>query len=322
MVKQARWVLAITAVLLMGMLWWHNSTRNSVPVQVQTSAVTVRDIYNSVTMSGEIEAADTTALCPATDAVVSAVYVSVGDTVEQGDILCALRPVTAAATAALTDSVQAAWDALSEGQAQSVQAEESSVLRAPMTGAVLSLPAEGEYVYTNVPCVRMADLENLQVRAQCPELYAAQLASGQQANVTVSALSDEVYGATLQSLAPVATRAVSLTGNSGEPTVEALLTLSGDTEGLRPGYSATVKVFTDRHTAAMAVPYEAVCQRGEQEYVFCMRDGRAAACPVETGYMLASSVEICSGIEPDDIVILSPADTLADGAPVEVTAWG
>lgn len=322
MVKQARWVLAITAVLLMGMLWWHNSTRNSAPVQVQTSAVTVRDIYNSVTMSGEIEAADTTALCPAADAVVSAVYVSVGDTVEQGDVLCALRPVTAAATAALPDSVQAAWDALSEGQAQSVQAEESSVLRAPMTGAVLSLPAEGEYVYTNVPCVRMADLENLQVRAQCPELYAAQLASGQQANVTVSALSDEVYGATLQSLAPVATRAVSLTGNSGEPTVEALLTLSGDTEGLRPGYSATVKVFTDRHTAAMAVPYEAVCQRGEQEYVFCMRDGRAAACPVETGYMLASSVEICSGIEPDDIVILSPADTLADGAPVEVTAWG
>ncbi|HIY52735.1 MAG TPA: efflux RND transporter periplasmic adaptor subunit, partial [Candidatus Agathobaculum merdavium] len=241
---------------------------------------------------------------------------------EQGDILCALRPVTAAATAALTDSVQAAWDALSEGQAQSVQAEESSVLRAPMTGAVLSLPAEGEYVYTNVPCVRMADLENLQVRAQCPELYAAQLASGQQANVTVSALSDEVYGATLQSLAPVATRAVSLTGNSGEPTVEALLTLSGDTEGLRPGYSATVKVFTDRHTAAMAVPYEAVCQRGEQEYVFCVRDGHAVACPVETGYMLASSVEICSGIEPDDIVILSPADTLADGAPVEVTAWG
>ncbi|HIY54229.1 MAG TPA: hypothetical protein H9832_09790, partial [Candidatus Agathobaculum merdavium] len=64
MVKQARWVLAITAVLLMGMLWWHNSTRNSAPVQVQTSAVTVRDIYNSVTMSGEIEAADTTALCP------------------------------------------------------------------------------------------------------------------------------------------------------------------------------------------------------------------------------------------------------------------
>lgn len=321
MVKQARWVLAITAVLLMGMLWWHNSMRNSAPVQVQTSAVTVRDIYNSVTMSGEIEAADTTALCPAADAVVSAVYVSVGDTVEQGDILCALRPVTAAATAALPDSVQAAWDVLSEGQAQSVQAEESSVLRAPMTGAVLSLPAEGEYVYTNVPCVRMADLENLQVRAQCPELYAAQLASGQQANVTVSALSDEVYGATLQSLAPVATRAVSLTGNSGEPTVEALLTLSGDTEGLRPGYSATVKVFTDRHTAAMAVPYEAVCQRGEQEYVFCVRDGHAAACPVETGYMLASSVEICSGIEPDDIVILSPADTLADGAPVEVTAW-
>ena len=104
--------------------------------------------------------------------------------------------------------------------------------------------------------------------------------------------------------------------------MEALLTLSGDMEGRRPGYSATVKVFTDRHASAMSVPYEAVCQREEQEYVFCVRDGRAAACPVETGYMLASSVEICSGIEPDDMVILSPDDTLEDGAPVEVTTWG
>lgn len=316
MEKRARWVLAVTAVLLGGMLWLHSS-RQVEPVQVQTRAVTVRDIFNSVTVSGQIEAANSTVLSPSVNAVVGAVYASVGDTVEQGDVLCTLQP-DAAATAALSDSVQSAWSALSGGQAQSVQAEEAHVLRAPVTGTVLSLPAAGETVYADVPCVRIADLDSLQVRVQCPELYAGQLELGQQANVTVSALADATYGAKLQSISPVAVRAVSLTGTSGEATVEAVLALSGSTGGLRPGYSATVKIFTDQHEDAIAVPLEAVCQRGEQEYVFCVQDGRAVQCPVQTGYLLESAIEVCKGLSPDAVVILSPPDTLEDGAVVEV----
>ena len=316
MEKRARWVLAVTAVLLGGMLWLHSSGQVE-PVQVQTRAVTVRDIFNSVTVSGQIEAANSTVLSPSVNAVVGAVYASVGDTVEQGDVLCTLQP-DAAATAALSDSVQSAWSALSGGQAQSVQAEEARVLRAPVTGTVLSLPAAGETVYADVPCVRIADLDSLQVRVQCPELYAGQLELGQQANVTVSALADATYGAKLQSISPVAVRAVSLTGTSGEATVEAVLALSGSTGGLRPGYSATVKIFTDQHEDAIAVPLGAVCQRGEQEYVFCVQDGRAIQCPVQTGYLLESAIEVCEGLSPDAVVILSPPDTLEDGAVVEV----
>lgn len=318
MEKRARWVLAGTAVILLALLLWHSGRQGEMPVPVQTAAVTVRDIYNSVTMSGEVEAADATALCPAKDAVVSGVYASVGDTVEQGDVLCTLQP--GAAAASLQQAAQAVLGAWSEGQGQTVQAEKDTVLRAPVSGTVLSLPGTGDNVYAGVPCARIADLRRLQVRAQCPELYAAQLAPGQQANITVAALSDQTFGATVQSLSPVAVHAVSLTGSSSEATVEALLALSGETDGLRPGYSATVKVFTDRHAVAMSVPLEAVCQRGQQEYVFCVRDGCAVACPVETGYLLAASVEVCAGIEPNDIVILSPPDTLADGDRVEVAA--
>ena len=318
MEKRARWVLAVTAVLLGGMLWWHSSTQAE-PVRVQARAVTVRDIYNSITVSGQIEAADSTVLCPSANAVVSAAYAAVGDAVAQGDVLCTLQP-DAAATATLPDSVQSAWNALSGGQAQSVQAEEARVLRAPVAGTVLSLPAVGERVYADVPCVRIADLDSLQVRVQCPELYAGQLASGQRANVTVSALTDAMFGATLQSISPVAVRAVSLTGTSSEATVEAVLAMFGRTGGLRPGYSATVKIFTDQHEDAIAVPLEAVCQRGEQEYVFCVQQGRAVQCPVQTGYLLESAVEVCEGLTPDAVVILSPPDTLADGAAVEVAA--
>ena len=54
-----------------------------------------------------------------------------------------------------------------------------------------------------------------------------------------------MYAARVASLAPVAVQAVSLAGDSGSVTVETMLDLEGDMIGLRPGSSATVKIFTD-----------------------------------------------------------------------------
>ena len=54
--------------------------------------------------------------------------------------------------------------------------------------------------------------------------------------------------------------------------------------------------------------------------MFCVENGRAVQCPVTTGYMLETVTEIVEGLAPDAAVVLSPSDTLTDGAPVEVAA--
>lgn len=317
MEKHARAVLASTAVILTAMLFWFwgNQPPAAEPVTIGWSSV--QDIYNSVTIAGTVEAAESTALCPMGNAVVAAVYASVGDTVEQGDVLCTL---TDEQPDSGTESVQAVWNAVSGQAAQTVTAGEQSVLRAPVSGTVLAIPAAGESVIGGLPCIRIADLSTLQVRAQSPELYAGALKVGQRANITASAAGETVYAAQVDRVSPVAVRAMSLTGQSGEATVETLLSLRGNTEGLRPGYSASVKIFTEYHPDAVVVPHEAVCQRGEQEYVFCVEEGRAVQHAVTTGYMLESVTEILDGLAADAVVILSPSETLTDGTLVEVTA--
>ena len=317
MEKQARMVLLATSVILVALLFWSWKNRPPEAEQVQAGTASVQDIYNSVTISGTVEAADSTALCPAQNAVVAAVYASVGDMVEQGEVLCTLADAPEEEPA---DSMQAVWKAVFGQTSQTVTAAETNVLRAPVSGAVLTIPAAGEAVVVGLPCIRVADLSRLQVRAQSPELYAGELAAGQRANITAAAAGDAVYGAQVESVAPVAVRAVSLTGQSSEATVEAVLSLPGNTDGLRPGYSATVKIFTDHHPDAVVVPHEAVCQRGEQEYVFCIQDGRAVQCAVTTGYMLETVTEILDGVDPEATVILSPSETMTDGASVEVIA--
>ena len=113
MEKKARAVLVSTAVILAAMLLVSWESRPPAPGQVQVGTASVQDIYNSVTISGTVEAADSTALCPAENAVVTAVYASVGDTVEQGEVLCTLADAPAEQPA---DSMQAVWEAVS-GQA-------------------------------------------------------------------------------------------------------------------------------------------------------------------------------------------------------------
>ena len=265
-------------------------------------------------MFGSLIPARTAALCAADSSIVSRVFVREGDFVEEGAVLCTLEKTDEAAFSAA--DVQAVLSAVQE-QADETLTVDGNTLTAPFSGTVLRLPREGQTVREGVPCVLTADLSSLRVRAETPELYADELAAGQKANVTLAA-ADRMYPAKVASLSPVAVQAVSLTDSTGSATVETLLDFSGEIPSLRPGSSATVKIFTDHRENAVVVPYEAVCQRGEQEYVFTVRRGRAVQHAVTTGYLLEKLIEVREGLSGGEDVILSPPDTLESGAEVEV----
>lgn len=313
MEKKARRVCLLTAAVLLILFVVLLFSRQKPALSVHTAAAGTQDIYNSVTVFGSLIPARTAALCAAESSVVSRVFVREGDFVEEGAALCALEKTDEAAFSAA--DVQAFLSAVQE-QADETLTVDGNTLTAPFSGTVLRLPREGQTVREGVPCVLTADLSSLRVRAETPELYADELAAGQKANVTLAA--DRMYPAKVASLSPVAVQAVSLTGSTGSATVETLLDFSGEIPSLRPGSSATVKIFTDHRENAVVVPYEAVCQRGEQEYVFTVRRGRAVQHAVTTGYLLEKLIEVREGLSGGEDVILSPPDTLESGEEVEV----
>ena len=320
--KKARAVLGLTAALLSCVLVWAWMQRPPEPQQVRISQSFVKDIYNSISVPGTVEARSSAAVAPGITGQAAAICVQVGDTVKEGDALFTITPAEKnSAPAVSAAGLQQAVQALS-GADQSLTAVSGAdgVVRASCAGTVLSLPAEGQPVYEGLPVARIADLSRLCVRAKVPETFVQQLDLSQNANITATAAGDRVYAASVSSIAPVATRAVSLTGESGTAEVEALLLLNGNTSGLRPGYSVTAKIFTDYHPAAVVVPYEAVFQQGEQEYVFTIENGRASKAAIKTGYLLEQATEVTEGLEAGRTVILSPPDTLADGDLVETAA--
>lgn len=89
------------------------------------------------------------------------------------------------------------------------------------------------------------------------------------------------------------------------------------TAGLRTGQFGRVSVPV-AETRLLLVPQDAVLKRGQMEMVFVARDGRASLRLVKTGKQLDTHIELLSGIEEGEQVIVGAGSKLTDGQPVTI----
>lgn len=89
------------------------------------------------------------------------------------------------------------------------------------------------------------------------------------------------------------------------------------TVGLRTGQFGRVSVPV-AETRLLLVPQDAVLKRGQMEMVFVARDGRASLRLVKTGKLLDTHIELLSGLEEGEQVIVGAGSKLTDGQPVTI----
>lgn len=228
-----------------------------------------------------------------------------------------------------------------------------TVLVAPIDGVVSQLFAEqGEVVVTgtmNNPGTRImvvSDLSKMQVRCRIDEADVPLVAADQTARIYLqSDTRRSIPGTVLR----VGTKGTKPLGRD-VVTFETLVLIDGEDPRVRPGMSANVDVEVARKDDALTVPVQAVVYRKgrdlpeallEQyqksreelgpaaatnlaEYVrliFVAEDGKAFPRLVETGISDVNSVEIVTGISPDDVLVTGPyrsLDQLKDGSPVKL----
>jgi hypothetical protein len=68
----------------------------------------------------------------------------------------------------------------------------------------------------------------------------------------------------------------------------------------------------------MTLPSSALLFRAEGLRVGVIHNGRVQLAPVQIGHDYGATVEIISGLEPSDQVVLNPPDSLAQGERVRV----
>jgi RND family efflux transporter MFP subunit len=87
---------------------------------------------------------------------------------------------------------------------------------------------------------------------------------------------------------------------------------------LMPGAYVQVHLKMPEGTRSLAVPANALLFRRKGLQVGVVREGKAELVQVTPGHDYGDSMEILSGLQSTDDVILSPSDSLTSGTPVEI----
>jgi RND family efflux transporter MFP subunit len=178
---------------------------------------------------------------------------------------------------------------------------------APFDGVITRKWADvGDLAAPGKPLLEMEDPANLRFEANVPEALLPKVESGRKLRVRVASLDHELEG-TVAEIAP--------SSDPNSRTFLAKLDLPADA-GLRAGQFGRAAVPIGE-LSALRVPAAAVVQRGQMELVFVVTNGQAQLRLVKTGKRLGSELEIISGVEAGEQVVIDGAVQLRDGQPVQ-----
>jgi RND family efflux transporter MFP subunit len=162
---------------------------------------------------------------------------------------------------------------------------------------------------------RVADMRRLRLYVRVPQTYAAMMKPGLTADLVFPDRPGKVYTANLDSTSSAIEQSTR--------TLLAQLSVDNKNNELLPGAYSEVhfKLPVGAGSAVFKVPANVLLFRGDGLHVATVGDnGRVVMKSVTIGRDYGSDIEIVQGLSADDKVILSPPDSLTEGANVHVAA--
>ena len=185
-------------------------------------------------------------------------------------------------------------------------------ITAPFDGLIIQRAVKfGETVTAGQQLFRISDFDPLLCVIGVPERDLARLSIGQPAILQVEAFPGEQFRGRVLRISPVVDAA----------TGTIRVTLEVNRQGrLSPGMFAGVRLVTDVREDALIMPKRALSLESLADSVFVVEDGAAYRRNVILGYEEDDRVEVTSGLDRGDRVIVVGQDGLTDATPVQILA--
>ncbi len=165
------------------------------------------------------------------------------------------------------------------------------------------------------PILTIPDLSRMQVTTSVHESVVNRIKKGLPATIRLDAFSDIQFDATVDSVAVLADPGGWMSSDTKVYKAVVKIDQEIDVEAdlVKPGMTAVVEMHVDHLTDVLCVPVQAVVERGSRSWCYVNDNGAAKKCLIEHGRTNDKLVEICSGLEIGDQVILNPSALLVDG---------
>jgi RND family efflux transporter MFP subunit len=207
------------------------------------------------------------------------------------------------------DDMKSAWQmAEAERDLARINLEDTRV-RASFAGRVTErMVVPGQQLAARTPTFSIGDFSPLRVRVHLPEAIARKVSAGQRVLVSPEAV-DNPLEATVERVSPVVDPATS--------TIRLTLLLDESVQDARVGGFVKVRITTDEHHDALAVPKLALVEDGALRSVFVAEADTVRKVEIETGLYDETHIEILEGLFEGDFVVTMGQGGLVTGSRIE-----
>lgn len=209
------------------------------------------------------------------------------------------------------------YEALQNSVQQMKSQIERSIVRAPFSGVIDQRMAEQGQVVSpgQVELFRIVNLNEMYVEADVPENYLGSISEGTEVKVQIASIGKEFEGKIDR---------VSNTINASNRSFKIQVSIPNEGGLIKPNQIATLKLNDYTSEDAIIIPENAVQQNAEGESIVYVleQDGQAQGIArkvvVETGLVHDEKIEIKSGLQPGQQLIVRGSRGLRDGQEVNV----
>lgn len=311
------------------------------PTAVTTARVTRGDLRETYQTVGAVAGQAEIKITSQVEGVLQEVAVKIGERVKKGQTLATLddrllRAELAQAEAALkrsTEELKRVQQLADKGIAEAKRLETSAAQQqmdhavaekfqtqlflsrfpSPFAGIVTARFAyPGDTLRSGSQVFALADVARLRVFAKVPDTIASRLKQGAAAVLRNDAASHAEFRATVAEIYPAADPV------SHQTTIE--LDAGDVFPKLQPGFLVKIWLELAEHKNALTLDRRAVPDAAAHSTVqlVVVRDGRAELRKVQLGVVLENQVEIGSGLDEGDTVVLRGGEKLKNGDAVRV----
>jgi RND family efflux transporter MFP subunit len=311
----------------------------SVPVEV--SELTTGDISSNYATTAVLEAKEEAFVVPRASGIIQEIFVEEGDYVKKGQVLAQIEPrryhLNLDRAKANLVGIQKELNKIDKvynkklisddtydkvtAQYKSAKATLSlaeldlkeATIVAPISGFIAERNAKVGNLTESFQRARMFHIvqqKELYGIVYLPEKELSKVHNNQKASLQLTAFRDQISHGFVERISPV------IDAKTG--TFKVTLRVPNPNNTLKAGMFAQVKLNYDTHNNAILLPRKALLSIDDSINVFVVNQGIATKLAVSVGYEEGEYVEILSGLNGDEQVVVTGHQNLRNKAPVEI----
>ena len=309
------------------------------PIPVSVAAIRTGRVSSYITSTANLVAEDDVDVLAEAEGRIEELHVEEGDRVRRGQVLAALvkddAEIALKKAQLKTKNAQLAYERAVEMVGEELMSREEydkttmeyeivrqevaeaewrlekTMIRAPFSGFVTGRMINlGQNVQIGTALFRVSDFDPLIARIYLPEKDVLDLETGREVRISLRADDETRFRGHIRQISPVvdtATGTVKVTVEAVKPPPR-----------VRPGAFVTIDIVRKTHERVVLLPREAIIRELQEAYVFVANGEVAEKRRVALGLEENGRVQVVSGVDAGEQVIVAGQGGLKDGSAIKI----